>query len=64
MMIEEMGLILNVMGRSRDIAPTGPKPGRTPTKVPRNTPIKQANRLAGAKLTEKPYSMSVRVSIF
>jgi hypothetical protein len=63
MMMDETALILNVMGRSRDIAATGPKPGRTPTRVPRSTPIKQASKLAGAVLTEKPYRTLLRVSI-
>jgi len=54
--------ILNVMGRRRDIAATGPNPGSTPIKVPRNTPIKEASRLAGAKLTEKPYRTLLKIS--
>ena len=64
MTMEATGLILNVMGRSRDIAATGPKPGSTPIKVPKSTPIKHASRFGGAKLTEKPYRTLLRISIF
>jgi len=62
MIIEETELILNVMGRSKDMAATTPKPGMTPIKVPRSTPIKQDSKLAGIKLTEKPYKTLLRIS--
>jgi hypothetical protein len=35
------GLIWKVMGKRRDIVPTGPMPGRTPIRVPVKTPMKQ-----------------------
>jgi hypothetical protein len=40
-MIEVTGDILNVNGSKIQIAPDGPIPGRTPIRVPRNTPAKQ-----------------------
>jgi hypothetical protein len=51
------------MGRSRDIAATGPKPGSTPIKVPKRTAIKHASKLGGAKLTEKPYMSLLKIAI-
>jgi hypothetical protein len=41
MMMAEIGLSLKVAGKSRAIVAVGPIPGRTPTKVPIVTPIKQ-----------------------
>ena len=41
------GDIRNVAGKRMEIAPTGPIPGSTPTKVPIKTPIKQNKRLSG-----------------
>jgi hypothetical protein len=35
------GDTLKVAGSKRDIAPTGPMPGRTPIRVPIKTPAKQ-----------------------
>ncbi len=52
--VAEIGDIRNVAGRRMDMAPTGPIPGRTPMRVPSNTPKKQNNRLAGCNPTEKP----------
>jgi hypothetical protein len=39
--------ILKVMGRRIDMAPTGPIPGSTPTRVPRIDPMKQYIRFSG-----------------
>ena len=36
------------------MAPTGPKPGNTPTKVPTNAPKKQNSRLIGVNATANP----------
>jgi hypothetical protein len=41
MMMAASGVDLKVIGRSRDMAPTGPMPGSTPIRVPMKTPIKQ-----------------------
>jgi hypothetical protein len=57
MIIDDTGLALIVAGKSIDIAPIGPIPGRTPISVPRKTPMKQARRFSGVKITEKPKKM-------
>jgi hypothetical protein len=44
-------LIPKVTGRSIEIVPTGPIPGRTPISVPMKTPTKQYSRLAAEKAT-------------
>jgi hypothetical protein len=54
MMMAEVAVILKLMGRRIDMVATGPSPGRTPTSVPIKTPTKQAKRVLGSKLTEKP----------
>jgi len=46
-MIAETGEILKVTDSKIAIVPDGPIPGRTPIKVPRNTPKKQYKRLIG-----------------
>jgi hypothetical protein len=51
MMMAEAGLMPKVTGRSIEIAPMGPIPGRTPMSVPIKTPIKQYARLATEKAT-------------
>jgi hypothetical protein len=53
-MIAVTGSILKVPGRRSEIVATGPIPGKTPTKVPKRTPIKQNNRLMGCKTMLKP----------
>jgi len=45
MIIALTGEIPKVIGSRSDIAPTGPIPGRTPTRVPMKTPKKQEIRL-------------------
>jgi hypothetical protein len=57
MIIAPVGDIPKVMGRSIDMAPTGPSPGRTPTSVPATAPRKAHNRFAGCITTLKPYRM-------
>jgi hypothetical protein len=54
MMMAEVAVILKLMGSKMDMVATGPRPGRTPISVPMKTPTKQAKRLFGSKLTEKP----------
>jgi hypothetical protein len=46
--------ILNVRGRRIAMEAAGPRPGKTPINVPRNTPIKQKRRLNGVRRTENP----------
>lgn len=41
------GVILRLTGRRSAIAPASPIPGRTPTRVPRNTPKKHKRRFSG-----------------
>jgi len=45
--MEVTGEILKVIGRRMLIVPEGPIPGRTPIRVPINTPTKQYKRLIG-----------------
>jgi hypothetical protein len=53
-MIAETGLIPNVIGKSNEIAPAGPIPGRTPISVPIKTPIKQYSKFVAEKATWYP----------
>jgi hypothetical protein len=41
MITAETGEIKKVVGRSKEMVAIGPIPGRTPTKLPKNTPTKQ-----------------------
>jgi hypothetical protein len=54
--------ILKVIGKRIAMAPTGPKPGRTPTNVPSTEPTKQKKRLFGCRAMEKPYKRLFSVS--
>jgi hypothetical protein len=45
--------ILNVIGKRREITAVGPRPGKTPTSVPKKTPAKQNRRFAGSRETAK-----------
>src|SRR6476660_3946214 len=58
MMIAVAGSILNVNDSKNAIAPTGPKPGSTPTSVPR----KQKSKFVGVSATEKPSATLVKRS--
>jgi hypothetical protein len=53
-MTAETGDIRKVTGKSIDIAPVGPIPGSTPTRVPIKTPRKQHRILKGWSTIEKP----------
>jgi len=54
MIVADMGDIRKVAGKRIDIAPIGPIPGSTPTKVPMKTPRKQNRRFSGSRASEKP----------
>ena len=54
MMIALAGSILKVIDSKNATAPTGPRPGNTPTKVPTKAPIKQNSRFIGVNATDKP----------
>jgi hypothetical protein len=41
-------------GKSNAMAPAGPSPGSTPTKVPSNTPANPYNRLSGEAAVRMP----------
>jgi hypothetical protein len=47
MIIAVRGDMWNVAGRRMAIAPRGPRPGSTPTRVPMRTPRKQNRRFRG-----------------
>jgi hypothetical protein len=63
MMMAETGLIPKVTGKSSEIAPAGPIPGRTPIKVPIKTPAKQYNKLAGENATLNPNETFSKIPI-
>jgi hypothetical protein len=63
MITADAGSREKVEGRSRDIAAVGPSPGRTPTRVPRSTPIKQKSKFVGVSRTDKPRAIFCRKSI-
>jgi len=54
MMMDAVGDIAKVTGRSNDIVATGPIPGSTPMSVPTKTPMKHATRLEGCKADGEP----------
>src|SRR5262245_57307849 len=54
MIMAVVGSILKVSGRSRAIVAGGPRPGSTPTIVPKNTPTKHQKRFAGLRAIENP----------
>jgi hypothetical protein len=54
MMMAVAGSILKVRGSNMAIVAAGPRPGRTPTTVPRTTPTKHQKRLTGVRATENP----------
>jgi hypothetical protein len=62
-MIEATGGARKVAGKRREIAATGPSPGRTPTRVPIRTPRKQKRRFKGWRATSKPKRMWLRMSM-
>src|SRR5262245_7429017 len=62
MMIAPAGFMPKVSGSSIAIVAGGPRPGRMPTTVPRNTPTKHHRRFAGASATANPCSRPVRMS--
>jgi hypothetical protein len=63
MIMAETGSTWKVAGSKREIVPTGPIPGRTPMRVPINTPMKQYRRLARLKLAAKPLRIPEKMSI-
>jgi hypothetical protein len=54
MIMAASGDDLKVTGNNNDMAPTGPMPGKTPMRVPINTPIKQYNKFKGCSAMLKP----------
>src|SRR5258705_10320598 len=62
MMIAVAGSILKVSDSRNATAPTGPNPGKTPTRVPTSDPIKQKSRLVGVSATENPSKMLLTTS--
>ena len=46
--------ILRVSGSNIAMVAAGPKPGNTPTMVPRITPTKHQNKFTGVSATENP----------
>src|SRR6267142_6958686 len=62
MMIAPAGFMLKVSGSSIAIVAGGPRPGRIPTTVPRNTPTKHHSRLLGSNATANPCRRPVRIS--
>src|SRR5688572_18082227 len=63
MMIEPAGSSLKVIGRSRATVSAGPMPGRTPTAVPRRTPMSANIRFAGWMATARPPAREVKASM-
>ncbi len=62
-MIAVVWSIFSVSGSNMAIVAAGPKPGNTPTMVPRITPTKHQNKLTGVSATEKPSKRLLRASI-
>src|SRR5262245_51428350 len=62
MMMAPAGFMLKVSGSSIAMVAGGPRPGSTPTTVPRSTPTKHHSRFAGWSATENPCSRPARMS--
>src|SRR5215218_188089 len=62
MMIEPAGSSLKVIGRSSATVSAGPMPGRTPTAVPRSTPITANSRFIGWIAIVSPCARAASVS--
>src|SRR4051812_9862932 len=63
MMIDPAGSSLKVIGSSSATVSAGPIPGRTPTAVPRRTPIRAKSRFIGWIATVTPWARAVRASM-
>src|SRR5262245_11363248 len=57
------GGTLKVIGSSMAIVASGPMPGSTPIRVPRNTPMKQYHRFWRVRATVKPNTRLLKSSI-
>src|SRR4051812_24427031 len=62
MMMAPAGFMWNVNGSSIATVAGGPRPGSTPTTVPRNTPTKHHSRLVGSSATPKPWARPESIS--
>src|SRR5215216_2420745 len=63
MMIDPAGSSLKVIGRRSATVSAGPMPGRTPTAVPRRTPMRAKSRFIGWIATVTPWARAVRASM-
>jgi hypothetical protein len=59
MMIDPVGFKYMVKGNKIDKVEAGPKPGKTPTRVPKTHPIKQYNKLRGLSTLIIPLIRSI-----
>src|SRR5215831_20811024 len=62
MIIAPAGFILKVSGSSMAMVAGGPRPGSTPTTVPRSTPMKHQSKLIGCSATPNPLAIPERIS--
>ena len=60
--MEAVGSICAVMGKSMATVTAGPKPGRTPMAVPKAQPTKAQSKLMGVPAVTKPESRLFQVS--
>src|SRR3954452_23848600 len=63
MMIDPAGSSLKVIGRRGATVRAGRIPGRTPTAVPRRTPMRAKSRFIGWIATVTPWARAVRASM-
>src|SRR5690349_20352959 len=63
MLMEPAGSSLKVIGRSRATVSAGPMPGRTPTAVPRRTPMSAKSRFIGWMATVSPCAREMKESM-
>lgn len=62
-MIAAVASIDAVTGRSKAIASAGPMPGSTPTRVPRNVPIKPYIKLVAVNAVANPSTKRLKLFI-
>jgi len=62
MMIAGVGLSLKVMGIRIAVPAAGPRPGKTPIRVPKMQPTKAKRRFCRERATEKPIISCCRLS--
>ena len=62
-MMAVTGSIPNVVGKRMEMVAEAPIPGKTPIRVPINTPMKQKRRFCSVSAIPKPWIRLAKISI-